>query len=195
MTSRIDIAFPKLDIALIWWRNVQLGEFYNIERYPRIEGSGGSKGGGSLYIEIPGTLVPKTLEFLDTTFESLPVTISARVIGAPSEQGEIEFHPKNQKDKERMRIARQNRKQPNSQRHPAWTAARGFPRAADDVRTSEQALQYFPEGGLRIYIAKTFNGEYFAGFTKGPRPDGMLPTDPMWPLYPDTNVVGDLIRA
>ena len=92
-----------------------------------------------------------------------------------------------------MRIARQNRQQPNSQRHPAWTAARGFPSAPDDVRNKEEGLPYFPDGGLRVYIAKSAEGDYYAGFTKGPRPAGMRPTDPMWDLYTQGRVVGGVI--
>lgn len=50
----------KQRIDRIWWRNVQPGEFYNIERHHQIEG-----GGGSLYIEVPSSMVPQTLDFLD----------------------------------------------------------------------------------------------------------------------------------
>lgn len=181
----------KLNIDRIWWRNVQPGEFYNIERYHQIKG-----GGGSLYIEIPSSMVPATLDFLDATganVESLDViTIKARVALDPSESGLIEFH---RKKGGRMRIARQNRQQPTSQRHPAWTASRGFPSAPDDVRSTEEARPYFPEGGLRIYIAKSVEGEYYAGFTIGPRPDHITPTSPMWDLYPQGNPVGGVIEA
>ena len=31
----------QIDIESIWWRNVQPGEFYNIERYHQIRGGGG----------------------------------------------------------------------------------------------------------------------------------------------------------
>lgn len=179
---------PRIDIARIWWRNVQPGEFYNIERYPSIEGSGGSRGGGSLYIEVPNSMVADTLRFLDEPgldVESLPViTINAHVVGEPDVQGAIEFQRKTGR---RMRIARQNRQQPGCQRHPAWTAERGFPRAPDTVRKREDALPYFPDGGLRIYIAKTFDGDYYAGFTEGPRPQGMSPNDPMAVVYPDSS--------
>jgi hypothetical protein len=183
---------PTIDVAMIWWRNVQLGEFYNIERYPRIEG-----GGGALYIEIPSSLVPDTLEFLDAENVRVeafdPIVISARVVGDPEVRGTIEFRSKKGG---RMRIANQNRQQPSSQRHPAWTAERGFPRAPDSVRSSGEARPYFPEGGLRIYIAKTFDGDYYAGFTKGPRPTTMPASDPHWELYPDSpRLVGSLIRA
>ena len=179
----------KLNINSIWWRNVQPGEFYNIERYHQIEG-----GGGSLYIEIPSSMVPATLDFLGVTatdVEYLPViTIQALVIGHPSISGPIEFHRKNGG---RMRIARQNRQQPNSQRHPAWISARGFPTAPNGVGSTDEARPYFPEGGLRIYIAKTIEGEYFAGFTKGKRPTDMDITNPMWELY--GNGVGGVIGS
>jgi hypothetical protein len=177
----------KLNIDCIWWRNVQPGEFYNIERIHRIRG-----GGGSLYIEIPNSLVPETLEFLDATYAELPITIQAGVVGQPGASGPIEFHSK---AGERMRIARQNRQQPNSQRHPAWTAGRGFPTAPDDVHNKEEALPYFPDGGLRIYIAKTVEGDYYAGFTKGRRPEGMKRNNPSWDLYTQGRVPGGVINA
>lgn len=181
----------KLDIESIWWRNVQPGEFYNIERHHRIQG-----GGGSLYIEIPSSLVPETLNFLGetaTNVDALPViTIQAGVVGLPGVYGPIEFH---RKAGGRMRIARQNRQQPNSQRHPAWTEARGFPSAPDNVRNKEEALPHFPEGGLRIYIAKTFEGNFFAGFTKGRRPMQMVRSDPSWDLFTQGRIVGGVIEA
>lgn len=176
----------KLNIDRIWWRNVQPGEFYNIERFHRIKG-----GGGSLYIEIPSSLVPATLDFLDATgvnVDQLPViTIQAGVVGQPGLSGPIEFQ---RKQGGRMRIARQNRQQPNSQRHPAWTAARGFPTAPDSVSSTNDALPFFPNGGLRIYIAKTIEGAYYAGFTMGVRPATMKPNDPAWELYSQDKVGG-----
>lgn len=180
----------KLRIDRIWWRNVQPGEFYNIERHHQIEG-----GGGSLYIEIPSSMVDVTLNFLNVSradLEGTPVTIEAGVVGQPGLFGLIEFRSK---AGNRMRIARQNRQQPNSLRHPAWTAARGFPTAPDDVSNKKEALEFFPEGGLRIYIGKTVDDEYYAGFTKGPRPADMKPNHPMWDLYPQGKIVGGVINA
>ena len=185
-------------IDRIWWRNVQIGEFYNIERFHQIKG-----GGGSLYIEIPSSLVPGTLSFLgvetgstdDVDTENLNViTIQARVMGAPELSGPIEFH---KKKGNRMRIARQNRQSPNTQRHPAWTASRGLPSAPDNVGSREEAAKYFPDEGLRIYIALTSEGEYYAGFTTGKRPSTMSRNDPMWDLYPDSisKPVGGLIEG
>ncbi|OFE12758.1 hypothetical protein PHACT_06080 [Pseudohongiella acticola] len=181
----------KQNIDRIWWRNVQPGEFYNIERYHRIK-----SGGGSLYIEIPNSMVVATLSFLGVTganVDELPIiTIDAGVVGQPGESGPIEFH---KKKGGRMRIARQNRQQPGSQRHPAWVAARGFPTAPDGVGSTQEALSYFPEGGLRIYIAKTIEGDYYAGFTQGPRPASMKRNDPTWDLYPEGIAVGGVINA
>jgi hypothetical protein len=181
----------KLNIDRIWWRNVQPGEFYNIERVAQIDG-----GGGALYIEVPGSMVPATLDFLDATganVESLPViTIQAGVVGQPGLSGPIEFH---RKEGGRMRIARQNRQQRGSQRHPAWTAPRGFPTAPNNVGSTDEALAYFPAGGLRIYIAKTVEGDYYAGFTEGAPPAGMDPNDPAWDLYSQGRVVGGVIDA
>ena len=180
----------KLTVDMIWWRNVQPGEFYNIERRAQLD----SGGGGSLYIEIPSSLVPGTLEFLDavdTDVDSLPViTVDSAVVGAPELAGPIEFQ---RKSGGRMRIARQNRQSTNQSRHPAWRSDRGFPRAPDDVRTTDEARPYFPEGGLRIFVVKTTDGKYLAGFRTGDLPTGMSANDPMRALY--GNGVGGLIYA
>lgn len=179
----------KINIERIWWRSVQPGEFYNIERYHRIAG-----GGGSLYIEIPNSMVAETLEFLNITeadFKAMnSFVIQAYVIGAPQISGPIEFR---RKAGGRMRIANQNRQQPGSQRHPAWKPNYGFPKAADDVANKLESLKYFPDGGLRIYIAKTFDGQYYAGFTKGHLPANMKENNPMYKLY--SNKVGGVINA
>lgn len=181
----------KLNIDRIWWRNVPPGEFYNIERHHLIKG-----GGGSLYIEIPSSMVSSTLDFLDWAggkVDSFPVIIiEAGVIGQSGLSGPIEFGPKSGG---RGRIVRQNRQQPFSQRHPAWTAERGFPTAPNDVGNKEEALPYFPEGGLRIYIAKTVTGDYYAGFTKGRRPVNMHVNNPSWDLYSQGRIPGGVIDA
>lgn len=179
----------KLNIKRIWWRNVQLGEFYNIERYHKIDG-----GGGSLYIEIPTSMVLETLDFLNITEAYFNSTssfeIEAFVVGQPKKFGPIVFRSK---AGGRMRIANQNRQQPGSQRHPAWTASMGFPSAPDTVANREETIPYFPDGGLRIFIAETLDKKYYAGFTKGYRPANMLDDHPMFELY--SNKVGGVINA
>lgn len=181
----------KLLVDSILWRNVPLGEFYNVERDPnRTEG-----GQGSLYFEIPTSIVPGSLEFLGhpgIDVESMaPISIQVRVIGSPSVSTTLEFH---KKAGGRLRIARQNRQMAGSQRHPAWTDSRGFPKAPDDTDQAT-ARRYFPQGGLRIYVAKTVDGQYYAGFTKGPRPSDMDRSDPMWDLYAGGRAPGGIIRA
>lgn len=179
----------QIDVESIWWRNVPEGEFYNVERHPSV-----TQGGqGALYFEIPKSLVPATLDFLGLPGTgSLPFTIQAGVVGVPGASGPIEFQ---RKAGDRMRIVRQNRQMAGGQRHPAWTVGRGFPTAPDDVQSKDEALPYFPDGGLRIFIAKTFDGEYYAGFTTGRRPAGMGRNDPSWDLYTQSPTVGDVISA
>jgi hypothetical protein len=182
------MAQKKLNIDRIWWRNVPPGEFYNIERYHQLKSGGG---GGSLYIEIPKSMVPATLDFLDVTRAALDsqseFVIQASVVGQPSLSGPITFKPKSGG---RLRIPSQNRQQPNCQRHPAWTATRGFPTAPDNVGSTNEALAHFPGSGLRIYIAKTVEGDYYAGFTMGARPESMKPNHPAWNLYSESGVGG-----
>jgi hypothetical protein len=141
-------------------------------------------------------MVPETLDFLAAaaTVVTSPgvITIQASVVGPSDASGLIEFH---EKSGGRMRIARQNRQQPNSQRHPAWIGAHGFPTAPDKVRNKEEALPYFPEGGLRIYIALTVEGHCYAGFTAGLRPESVNPSSPMRDLYSQERVVGGVIFA
>ncbi len=182
-------AVPPINIESIWWRNVPEGEFYNVERHPNvIQG-----GQGSLYFEVPKSLVADTLDFLGlSSTAELPSTIQAGTIGAVGVTAPIEFQVK---AGSRMRIVRQNRQMAGAQRHPAWSAVQGFPSAPDDVRSKEEALPYFPEGGLRIYIAKTIYGEYYAGFTTGRRPAGMSRNAPSWDLYTQGPTVGGLIYA
>lgn len=183
------MARQKLTIEQIWWRNVPLGEFYNVERHPNVT----SGGQGSLYFEIPKSLVSETLQFLGLDgMGSLPYTIEAGVVGREGDSGPIEFQPKSGG---RMRIVRQNRQMAGAQRHPAWTVPRGFPGAPDDVRNKEEAIPFFPDGGLRIYIARSVEGNYYAGFTKGRRPESMRRNDPSWDLYTQGRDVGGVIDA
>lgn len=175
-----------IEIDKVWWRQVQLGEFYNIERHPQIAG-----GGGSLYIEIPSSMKEKTLNFLGYELEegeaSLPISISAHVLTDPGVIGILEFKSK---AGGRLRISNQNRRQESTMRHPAWTKAYGFPEAPDWISNREEAADYFPEGGLRIYIARSTSGDYYAGFTMGERPGNMDVNDPNWELYNSKGVGG-----
>ena len=176
----------KLTVDRIWWRNITPSNFYDIERIPQKEG-----GGGSRYIEVPSSVVSETLDFLgrsDVDKNSIPtITIQAAVIGAVNIIKPIVFESKSSG---RMRIANQNRQQEPIRRHTAWTREHGFPTAPDDISSTVKAKEYLPEGGLRVYIVKTQDGRYFAGHTKGPRPEGMEPSDPHWGLYDSSSKHG-----
>lgn len=176
----------QVKIDKVWWRQVQLGEFYNIERQPQIAG-----GGGSLYIEIPSSMKEKTLNFLGYELAegeaSLPISISAHVLCDPEVMGVLEFKSK---AGGRLRISNQNRRQESAMRHPAWTKKYGFPEAPDWVNSRDEAAEFFPEGGLRVYIARSIDGEFYAGFTKGFRPENMDEGDPNWELYNSKGVGG-----
>lgn len=183
----------QLHIDRIWWRDVPAGEFYNVERHPDVT----KRGQGALYFEIPSSVVPRTLDFLGlSSLESLPHTIQAGIAGeiGGGVSGPIEFRRKSKKSP-RMLIARQNRQMSGTQRHPAWARSRGFPSAPDSVQNRGDAAPYFPEGGLRIYIAKTLRGDYFAGFTTGRRPADMDQNDPAWDLYSQGSARGGVIHA
>ena len=160
-------------IDSIWYRTVQVGEFFNIERHPRtIPG-----GGGARYIEIPTTMVEDTLTFLGLSAvpgEELPeATISARVIGDPTVVGELEFK---RKAGGRLRIANQNRQATPEARHPAWRFDRGFPKAADDVGSSEEAGKYYPDS-IHLFLVLGADGDYYAGFTTGTQYPETWPDD------------------
>ena len=180
---------PQLPIRNIWVRRVQLGEFYNIERSPNLNG-----GGGARYIEIPSSLVEDTLRFIGSSrgSDGLPRSkqITVRVIGEPSVTGDLDF---TQKAGGRMRIANQNRQATPDKRHPAWTSDRGFPKADDDVASSEEAKTWYPTA-LHVYLVLTQDGDYYAGFTTGTE----YPSD--WPDYPPLKAlfsnsgVGELIE-
>lgn len=170
------------EIERIWWLSVQPGEFYNIERHPQIKG-----GGGAMYIEVPSRLVDLTLDFLGHSGVDLNtqggITIEAAVIWDPGVTAPIEFLAKSPKSGRRLRIARQNRQQRSSQRHPAWTPKYKFPSAPDDVSSTAEARKNFPEGGLRIFLAKTSEDYFYAGYTAGRRPTRIRLGDPNYDLY------------
>jgi hypothetical protein len=170
---------------LIWWVTVQPGEFFNVERHPQMQTSRVA-GGGSQYFEIPGSLVQDTFELLGYhgSYESfeVPHTIVASAVGRPDLVGPIEFNKKAPSSGRRLYITRQNRQAPNNLRHPAWLPSRGFPQLPDGVRNDE-AGEYLPEGGLRLYILRMDNGEFRTGFTTGYAPVGLADDDPNRLLY------------
>ncbi len=176
-------------VVAIWWRDLQLGEFFNIERRPDlIEG-----GGGSRYIEIPQSMTKETLAFFE---HEEPATgdrgfiVEAVPIG--SKDG-VAFPINIQvKTGKRLRIANQNRQANPNRRHPAWSASAGFPQTPDNIPSREEAASHFPDRGVRVFIAKLDDDSFVAGFTCGSAPTEIPPTCSLRRLYVNSGVGGVL---
>ena len=155
-------------IESILWRKITPGDFFNIERG---EGVGPSGGGGQTYIDIPlgGNLTVQ--EFGRFVFGS-PLSeddqhweqyeIEVATISAPSLRAPLIITPRRGQNR-RYRIANQNRQATSNQRHPAWTAERGFPTAPDDV-TGRDDPRLPDISYLKIFLARTLSGEYLGGY-------------------------------
>ncbi len=120
-----------------------------------------------------------------------PGVVDARVIGDPSTSKPLHFDH-NRGNDPRYRIRNQNRQSPETERHPAWTAAYGFPQAPDDVATREEAATYLG-GATRIYLVKSITGEYFAGHTRGTSMPSSWPEGAGLEALFDPNTPGGLI--
>ena len=155
-------------IQNIWHRQITPGDFFNIERSAA---AGPESGGGQLFIDIPnavreGLFTMLSLEAPDDVNGHWPLgVVNAKVIGSPNVSSTLHFDLNRRNDR-RYRIRNQNRQSGGSERHPAWTADNGFPRAPDDIETRLQAEPYI-EDGVHIFIVKALPGEYYAGFTRG----------------------------
>ncbi|GEM_PF-990727 len=158
--------------AALFYRQITPGDFWNIER---ASGVGPETGGGQTYIDVPlgGALSASELwRFLGapeplTPADAWPArTIAVKTVGKPEEQAPLEFGPR--QSNSRYKISNQNRHRRNA-RHPAWTARNGFPQAPASARRDQM-----PEvASLRIYVVKTVDGDYYAGYVNADcLPDG-----------------------
>jgi len=165
-------------VSGVWVRNVPANNFLNIERHPS---HGPVGGGGALYLEAPGSVVPALLELLgrdpaagiEARFD-----IDTAVMGAPHISALLTW---DSKSGHRMRLF-QNRQSDPDRRHPAWRAERGFPKAPDSVATTSDAATYIADG-LRVYVVRTAGGEYFAGFLVGGYPSDWPDDDTLRALF------------
>lgn len=118
-------------IDRIFYRRLTDADLFNIEKgQAAVQGQGGAS---QTYIDIPASVVPALFEMLHATTPPearMPVSVEAQVIGSPGDKGILEFAPRYKKadGDGRYRITKQNRQFAGGARHPAWTAARGFPR-------------------------------------------------------------------
>ena len=87
-------------------------------------------------------------------------------VGAPDVSADLRWAPKSG---DRRRLF-QNRQSGPDVRHPGWRRERGFPTAADNVSSKDEAAAYIAEG-LRIYVVRTTGNTYYAGFLLGGYPD------------------------
>lgn len=155
----------------LWYRQLNPGDYFTIERSDEARPAGG---GGQGYVDIPGTLRDPLFQFLGVQRPASDegpwppaIQIDARVIGAPDLVSPLIFSHRGESESDRYRIANQRRQGNNPGRHPAWTAQRGFPTTPDDVATTEEAARSLPDGGVRLFVVKTVDGEYYAGFAEG----------------------------
>jgi Domain of unknown function (DUF3883) len=165
-------------IREIFWRQVTDADFVCVERSTEHTPVGG---GGQTYFSLSFgahldkeefgqflALDPPTLILT----ERPPIPIEAAVLGEPSEGATIEFRPRYQDPadrRDRYYIARQNRQRENQRRHPAWTAARGFPEAPNDV--ADKTDPRMPDLSLlKLIVARADDGAYFADYVNADRP-------------------------
>jgi hypothetical protein len=92
----------------------------------------------------------------------------------------------------RLRISNQNRQANPNRRHPAWSESVGFPVAPNDVKSRTEAAEYFPKGGVRIFISRLSDQSFMAGFTCGPAPSSISPETDIYQLYVNSGVGGVL---
>ena len=155
-------------IEYVWHRQITRGDFFNIER---TSVAGPQGGGGQLFIDIPNSVREGLFTMLgleapaDVNGDWPSGQVNAQVVGHPTESGLLHFGL-NRRDDRRYRIQNQNRHTASTERHPAWTAAKGFPEAPDSVQTPEEAGAYIQDG-VHIFIVKSLTGDYYAGFTTG----------------------------
>lgn len=132
---------PMPHVVQICWRAVTKADFFNVERGPD---AGPTSGGGQLYFSISfGNHLDHAalgaflgVEPPDAIASTRPsASIDAAVLDEPDVVAPLEFRaryrPPQQDD--RYYIARQNRRRPNGERHPAWMPERGFPAAPADI--------------------------------------------------------------
>lgn len=152
-------------IESIFVRNITAGDFWNIER--RTD-QGPTGGGGQTYLDIPlGSIgFERLAQFLGVpsevinTHQSVDITVHTVGHGGTST---ITFAPRGQQNASRYRIVNQNRHSENSERHSAWTNQNGFPELPLNV-TAQAEIPNALIQDLKIYIVKTADGNYYAGY-------------------------------
>ena len=156
-------------ITSLFWRKITRGDFFNLERSRDVGPTGG---GGQLYIDIPlggGISLEEFGRFIsgapldddDSNWDSIEVRVGC--VSDPTTVTPLTLTPRRGQNR-RYRIANQNRQAAGGSRHPAWTDTRGFPRAPDDISSLSDSRM--PDLSLlKVYIARSDQGRFYAGFT------------------------------
>ena len=169
-------------VVEVFWRAVTKADFFNVERGTE---SGPTTGGGQLYFSVSfgphmdhsalgAFLGVDPPDAIATTRPS--ASIDAAVLDEPSVVAPIEFRARYRPPQpdDRYYIARQNRRRPNGERHPAWTPERGFPAAPADITGPDDPA--VPDLSLlKIVVLRDDEGGYHATFANSASRPGTLP--------------------
>lgn len=152
-------------IDRIFYRKINPSDFKKLYDIDKPE-----SGGGQTYLEAAGITYDDLVDFLGYAEISKSTlkgetrsvyTMNAYVLGNPkNECAFIEFAPRGNRNN--YRISRQNMKY----KHPAWSVENGFPEPLRD-RSGEYTSDGNFDGiidNLVIYILRTTNRKYYAGF-------------------------------
>ncbi|TCN21078.1 AAA family ATPase [Mesobacillus foraminis] len=148
-------------IDAIFYKKILPSDLYNIDR-----DKGSLKGGGGqtwLNLAIDHARLMEFLKFGVETPKLLDhkgrstFTITADTIGQPDKSSQIEFDPRSNREDYRLtnQAIHQNR-------HPAWdNTINGFPQMPSGAKGASSVTN---ADDLQIYIVRTIDGEYHAGF-------------------------------
>ena len=181
-------------IRKIFWRKITKGDFFNIERAAN---AGPQGGGGQLYIDIPlggGVSLHDFGNFflgapLDNDENNWqPINLEVASVSAPVLRAPILLTPRRGQNR-RYRIANQNRQATGGHRHPAWSSERGFPKAPDDISSLKDPRM--PDiSFLKVFIARTNRGRFWAGYTNSPAIPETWPQNTGLEVLFEPNTVG-----
>ncbi|KAF6575583.1 AAA family ATPase [Paenibacillus polymyxa] len=154
----------------IFYKKINPGDLWNIERPPGIV----TGGGGQTYINlaIDDTQLVEFLKYGHTTPKPADhkgrntIEIVASTLGNPTQTSTITFDPRSGRND--YTIANQHRN-----RHPAWTSTAGFPSVPTGCRSADDVKGTGITTDLVIVIIRTLDGKYTAGYFNVPS----LPSD------------------
>ena len=172
-----------MKVDAIWWRRVTPNDYFNIEKFV----PSGPK--GQIHVDVPNPAA--LLNFFNRYVDPDPsrwtdITIRVSVIWDPTVSSELTFRPRPKNN--RYDIRRQNHYTEDSERHPAWTSNFGWPTLEEPPESSSDAGEIVAPG-ITIYVVRTIDSQYFAGFTRGKELPAGWPTE-LQPLFSDTKSAG-----